>query len=114
MFSGGEGIPLFYDHFLFFQVEIKELVDHGKRLGVPDQLHIRITQEQLLDHGTVVGLHMVYDEIVQGAAIQDCLDILKELAAYRIVRGVEEYSLLVHQKVGVVGDPVRERENVFK
>jgi hypothetical protein len=45
-------------------------VEQHEGLGVADDLHLGPAQQDLLDGGGVVGLHMVDDEIVQRPAGQ--------------------------------------------
>ena len=99
---GREGIPFFYGNCPAVQVKVKELTDHGEGLGIPDELHIRIAQDQFVDHSAVVRLHVVHYEIIQSASVQYGFHILKELAANGIVRGVKENGLLIKEQIGIV------------
>ena len=114
VFSGGESISFLYCDRSALQVKIEELADHRESLCVSDDLNFRVAENEIFDHGAVVRLHMVYNEVIQCAAVQYSLDIFKELASYRVVRSVKEHRLFVHQKVGVVGNSVREREDVLE
>ena len=91
-----------------------ELVEQRHRLGGGDDLYLRPAQEDFLNRGGVVRLHVVDDQIVQGTAVQNGLDIGEELAADRPVGGVEQDGFLVQQDVGVVADAVIERMDVLK
>ena len=91
-----------------------ELVEQSDRLGSGDDLHVGPAQQNLLDGGGVVGLHVVDDQIVQGAAVEDGLHVGDELPAHRPVGGVEEDGLLVQQDVGVVGHAVVQGVDVLK
>ena len=83
-----------------------ELIEEVDRLGGGDNLHVRPAQQNLLNGGGVVGLHVVDDQVVQGAAVQHGLHIGDELAAHGPVGGVKEDGLLIQQDVGVVADAV--------
>ena len=114
MLSGRESLSLFYNDLLPFQIKTEELVDHGESLRVADDLYIRIAQDEFFDHGTVIRFHMVDNKVVKAASVKNCLDILKELAPDCIIRRIEQNRLLIHQKIGVVGYSVFEREDVLK
>ena len=91
-----------------------ELVEQGHRLGGGDDFHLGPAEEDLLDGGGVVRLHMVDDQIVQGTARQNGLDIGDELTAHRPVGGVEKDGLFVHENIGVVGNAVVQGMDILK
>ena len=49
---------------------------------------------------------MVDDYIVQGAAVQQVLHILKKLPLNRLVDGVQQDGLFVQQQIGIVRHPL--------
>ena len=114
VFPCAECVAFFYNDFFVSQVKTEELVDHGEGLGVADHLHFRISKRQFVDHGAVIRLHMVDNQIVEGPAVQDSLYIFQELASHRVICGIKKNRFLIHQKIRVVGYPVRERENIFE
>ena len=114
VFSGAECVAFFYNDLFLFQVKAEELVDHREGFGVADDLHFRVAQRQFIDHGAVVRLHVVDDQVVKRSAVQDSLYIFQELASYGVICGIKKNGFLVHQQIGVVGHSVRERENIFE
>ena len=72
-----------------FDVHIKELPYHVRRLGVGDNGHFGMAQQQVFHQGAVVGFHVVHHKVVQFASGQNGFDVLKELPAYSRVGRVE-------------------------
>ena len=62
----------------------------------------------------MIGLHMVDDQVVQGALSQQILDILQQLPADRPIHRIEEDALLIQQQVGVVAHTSGNGMNVLK
>ena len=62
----------------------------------------------------MVGLHVVYDDIVQRSPVQHKFQILKELAADGQVHRVEQDGFFVQQDVGVVAHALGDGVDVFK
>ena len=83
-------------------VQVEELAYHVRRLGIGDDGHFGITQQQVLNQGTMVGFHVVHHKVVEFAAIQHGGHILEKLSAHRGVGGVEQHGLFVHQDIAVV------------
>ena len=91
-----------------------ELAHEHERLFGRDHFDRRVADQDLLDRRAVVGLHMVDDQIVQRAAVQQVLDVLQQLAAGRPVYGVKQHGLLIEQQVSVVGYTARDGMDIFK
>ena len=91
-----------------------ELVQQDDGLGRGDDLHLRPAEQNFLDGGGVVRLHVVDDQVVQGPAVQHGLDVFNELPSHGPVRRVEQDGLFVQQDVGVVADAVVQGMDVFK
>ena len=92
----------------------EESLQHGHGLGVADDLGAGPAQQHFLDHGGVVGLHVIHHQIVQAAAVQRSGHILQELGAHRNVGGVHQRGLFVHDDIGVVGNAPGNGEQVLE
>ena len=110
----GEAVPLLDGDGPPLQGEAVELLHEGEGLGVAHQLHLREAEDQRLDVGAVVGLHVVDHQVVQGAAVQGVEHVLHKLAGDGGVRRVDDRGLLVQDQVGVVGDAAGNGEQVLK
>ena len=62
----------------------------------------------------MVGLHVVDDQIIQRAAVQQVLDVFQQLAAGRPVDRVKQHGLLIQQQIRVVGHAARDGMDIFK
>ena len=62
----------------------------------------------------MVRLHVVDDQVVQGLAAQQILDVLQQLAAGGPVHRVEQDALLVQQQIGVVADALGDGVDILK
>ena len=107
-------VPLFYLVDLVGVQGEAELVEERHRLGGGDDFHLGPAEEDFLNGGGVIRLYVVDDQVVQGTARQDGLDVGDELAAHRPVGGVEEDGLLVQEHVGVVADAMVQGMDIFK
>ena len=62
----------------------------------------------------MIRLHVVDDQIIQGAACQNSLHIGDKLAAYGPVGGVKEDGLFVERNICVIGYAVVQGMDVLK
>ena len=114
MLAEALGIALF-DLDQLVTVDVKaELTHEHERLFGRDHLDRRITDQDFLNRSAMVGLHVVDDQIIQRAAVQQVLDVLQQLAAGRPVHSVEQHSLLIQQQVSVIGYAARDGMDIFK
>ena len=81
---------------------------------VGDDLYIRVGLKDDIDTGCMVGLQMVYQQVVQGPPVKDVLKIFKQLAAACPVNRIEENGLLVKKHIGIVAYTTRNRKAVFE
>ena len=65
MCAGRECIPLLDCDRFALRIKGIKLADHRKCLGVADDLHIRIAEHKVGDHGTVIRFHMVDNKVIQ-------------------------------------------------
>ena len=96
------------------EVEIEGLADHGGSLGGGDHGEFGVTEHQVLNEGAVVGFHVVDHEVVEFAACENALDILKELLGNGGIGGVQEHGLLVEEQIAVVGSSARDGVDIFE
>ena len=64
-----DGIALFYRNRAAVHIKIKELFHHSHSLCGAYDLCLRVSGDHIGDGGAVVRLHVVYDQIVQSAAV---------------------------------------------
>ena len=64
-----DGISLFYQNRAAVHIKIKELFHHSHSLCGAYDLCLRVNGDHIGDGRTVVRLHVVYDQIVQSAAV---------------------------------------------
>ena len=110
----GQGVPLLHLHGAALQVHAEELPDELEGFGVAHDLYVRPAAAKLLDVGGVVRLHVGDHQVIQRAAVQSGLQVLKKLAAHGGVHCVQQGGLFIHNQVGVVCDTVGQREQVLK
>ena len=91
-----------------------EPFDHGEGLGVADDAHVGVEAPQRLDRRGVVGLHVVDDQIVDGAVADFAADVLEKAVAEVRLDRVDQRDLLADDQVGVVGDARRQRPQRFE
>ena len=89
-------------------------LQHGQGFGVHHQAQVRPAHQHGFDHGGVVRLHVVHDQIVQLAAIQGGGNVLQELCANAGIGSVQQGGFLVQNHIGVVADAARNGKQVFK
>ena len=95
----------FLDHVaLGGHVLVHELGHHLYGLGGGYYPHIREHGQDGPDVGGVVGLHMVYHEVIEFPAVQDLLEIRDPFVRDLGVYGVQKDCLLVLYDIGVVCD----------
>ena len=114
MLPEGAGVPVLYRDPLMPGGGDAELVQETEGHGGGDQRYPRPPVQHRLKGGTVVGLHVVDDHVIQRPAVQQVLQIFHQLAAGGPVHRVEENGGLVQQKVGIVADPPGDGMDILK
>ena len=112
--AGFQHVALRDDMGVRLDVEREELLDHRDDLRVTDNLHLRVARDELLQRGGMVGLHMVHDDVIERAAAERMLDVLEEHAAHGLVDRIEQDGLFIQQKIGVVGNALRDAVDALK
>ena len=110
----GQGVALLHQRRAAVDVEGEVVPDHRQRLGVADDPDVGVAQHQLAHRGAMVRLHVVDHQVIQAARPEQVFEVLKEHLADAPVHGVDQRGLLVQHQIGVVGDAVRDRVDVFK
>ena len=95
--SEGEGVAIL--HFDFSSADVVESAEHSEGLLVAHHLDVGIVFAYQCDRPTVVGFHVVDDEVVDGAVADDLVDILYELCEEVHLDGVDEAHFLIHDEV---------------
>ena len=106
--SGAEIVPFLYEHDSGVHVKREELLHHLRDLCVADDLHLRIPHYDLPDRLRVIRLHVMHDEIIELPSIEHLLDIFKKDTLYRLIHGVQQYRLLIHQQIRIVRNASRD------
>ena len=91
-----------------------EATEHIEGLLIPHDLHIGVALTQEADRATVVRLHVVDDQIIHGAALQDEVELVEEDIRVADVDRIDEGRLLVYDEVGVVSHARGDRPDVLE
>ena len=97
----GELIPLFDEEF-FGKFRTVEVPEHVEYLRIADDGHFGIFRRKRRDARGMVRLHVRDDEIVGLPARKSVLDVAEPFRDLRLVHGVHDGDLLVHDDIGVV------------
>ena len=97
----GEFVPLF-DEELIGKFRTVEVPEHVEYLRVADDCHFGIFRRKRRDARRMIGFHVRDDEIVGLSARKSVLDVAEPFRDLRLVHGVHDRDLLVHDDVGVV------------
>ncbi|MPM49176.1 hypothetical protein SDC9_95904 [bioreactor metagenome] len=92
----------------------EKLADHGCNFGVADHLGVRISREELFERCRMVRLHVLDDHIVERTSAQHIGHILKKDLAHGLVDRVKQDGTLIHQQIGIVGNPAGHRIDSLK
>ena len=112
--SCAEGIPLLTHMDAVIIGVAEELADHGLGHCGTQDLHLRETQHQVLQLGGVIGLHMVYHDIVQRPPAQRVQQVFPELPDHLGIHRVKEHGFFIQQQVAVIGNALRHTEYALK
>ena len=114
MAAGGQSVGLANNHQAAVEVEAEELAYHIGSLGVGDDFSLRVAQNSLLYGGSVVGLQVVDDYVVELAAGKGCGYVVHKLRHHGEVGAVEQHRLLVKQHIAVVRNSTRDGIDVLE
>ena len=112
--AGGEAVPLLDQNDPLLQIRQEELGQHGFNLGVAENAGLRVTQQQALNGGGVVRLHVGDEQVVQLPATQGVGDVFKKDFVDGLVAGVKQNCFFVQKEIGVVADAVGNSVNTLK
>ncbi len=110
----GQLLPLLHHQGPIPVVQPGESRQHGEGLGVAHQLHVWVLVRQDADAARVIRLHVVDDQVIWGAALQDLLQVGQPLLQLPGVHRVQHRRLLVQDHPGVVADAVGHGVLAFK
>ena len=114
MFAKAEGISLLDSQRPSLHIDIIELRNQTESLFIPHQRQLGMDPQKLPDRGAVIRFHMVDHKIIQLSATQSMLHILNKLARDGGVHGVHYRRLFIQNDIGIIGNPIRNGEQVFK
>ena len=95
-------------------VGLEELRQHGLDLRIADDAGLGIAQQQAVNGGGVVRLHMGDDQIVQLPPAELVGDVLKEDLIHGLVNRVEQNGFFIQHQVGVIADAVGNAVHTLK
>ncbi len=112
--SGRQGIALL-DHELLLILQLREeLIQEGEGLHAADQRDVGEGTNDVGDLRAVIRLHVQDHQVLGLSAGKHRIEILPVLLRDGDIGGIKQGDLLIEDHVAVVGDAVREREQVFK
>ena len=114
MLARGQLVAFLDDQRTRGNVRSVELGKHADRLGTAYHLRLRIAAQHVVDHRTVIRLHMLNNHVVQRTAVQRVNDVFDILTADGLVRRVKQHGFLIQQHIAVIGYPLGDREQIFK
>jgi len=112
--AGLQGIAFLHGDGAAVHIKGEKLLQHGLGHAAADDLHFGIAQDDVLNAGSVVRLHMLDNQIVQFTAVQNGFYVFKIVVADRAVYGIKENRLLIQKQVRVVGNTVADTVDAFK
>ena len=112
--ADGQGIAFLDNLCTGVDIKREELLDHGDSLGIADDLCVGITENGICQCCAVVGFHMVDDDVIQLASVQQMSQIVEKDAGYSVVDGIKQHRFFSDREIRVVGNPLRDRVYIFK
>ena len=106
MISERKSTTVFYFDPASGEVEIKKVLDHVKGFYIGNNCGVRINLEKVCNIGSVIWLHMLYNEIIRFAVIQNLLDIIQPFMRKVGVYSIHDSDLFIQDHIGVVGHTV--------
>ena len=88
-------------------IQVKELVHHHEGLAVRDDRGVRIYLHKVLDIPSMVGFHMLDNQVIRLASAKSFRHIVQPLMGKMNVHRVHHGDLVVQQHIGIVGHAVR-------
>ena len=85
------------------QGSVRELGQHGQRLGGHDQLHVRVLIGNRLDAAAVVGLQMLHHQVIRGLAVQHRFHVRQPFRGFPAVHGIHHGGFVVQDHIRVIG-----------
>ena len=101
-----EGIAVPDLHLTFGKIRSEELPHHRKCLGVRNDNGIGIYLHEIHDVCRMIGLHVLYYEIIRLPAVESLLEIVEPFVCEVRVNGVHDRDLVVLDEIRVVSHAV--------
>ena len=102
MFSKAEGTAICHFQLLSFQIQLKEAVDHVKCFCICNYSGIWINLKKVGYICSVIRLHVLYDQIVWFAAIQDLIQIIQPFMGKICIYSVHNCNFFIQDHIGIV------------
>ena len=109
-----QGIVFLHRQGAALQIHVIELTDELEGLVVAHHLQVRVAQQQLLNAGTMIRLHVVDHQIVQGSAVQGVQDIFQELTGNGGIHRIHQRCFFVQYQIRIVRHAPGEGKQVLK
>ena len=91
-----------------------EAPKHIEGLLVPHDLHLRVALTEQTDRSTMVGLHMVHDEVVEGTPLEHKVELVKEDIGVADIHRIDKCRALIDDQIGIVSDSTRQAPHILK
>ena len=88
------------------KVAAEELRHHAESLVVGDNGHGGVGFDKARDVGGVVGLHVMYDEVIGLTSGEDAVEVIEPLVGEMRVNGIHDGDFIVEDDVGIIGHAV--------
>ena len=105
---------VFYFDLASLEVEIKEVLDHVECFFVGNNCGVRINFEEVCHVCCMVRFHMLNDQVIRSASVEDLLDIVEPFMCEVGIYGIHNRDLVIQDHVRVVGHSVRNLILSFK
>ena len=97
-----------------FERYMEELLEHFDRLRRSDDLRLGMCLCECQKRTAVIRLHVIDDDVVKRTAFQKVRKVIHENVPACIVDPIQDTGLFIIDKVGVIGNPLRERYQIIK
>ncbi len=106
MFTEGKSIAFSDDNPSVLKLRTEEIAHHGEGFGAGNNGSLRIVIHKVKDIGTVIGFHVLYDEIIGFTAIECIFEIIEPFLGKAAVNGIHDGNFIIKDDIGIVGHAV--------
>ncbi len=89
-------------------------LEHLYRMFVSHNLNIGVAVDQQPDRSGVVRFHMIDDQVINRFVTQHCCHFLKKKIGIADIHRIDQCPFLVVDDISVIGDPMRQRPEIFE